>query len=203
MKLVVGLGNPGPEYQFSPHNMGFAVVDRLAERHQVRLSRKKAHSLCGQFLLGAEPVWLIRPQTFMNHSGLAVQEWLRKEGGGPEALVVLADELDLPWGTIQIRQRGGSAGHHGLESIMEAIGTKEFVRVRIGVSPEEAVEDPVAYLLRPVRRNQRERLDQVADHAAEATELILREGPARAMNRFNRRERQSKAGPEGKSHQAD
>ena len=195
MKLVVGLGNPGPEYKYSPHNMGFAVIDRLAVRHRVSLERRRAHSLYGRFTLGEEEVWLIQPQTFMNRSGAAVREWFQKEACGPEELVVVADELDLPWGTVQIRQRGGSAGHHGLESIMEAIGTREFVRIRIGVSPEQAVEDPVSYLLTPVRRSRRGSMEEAVDRAAEAAEMILREGAAKAMNRFNRREGRSKAAP--------
>jgi len=193
VKLVVGLGNPGPEYECSPHNMGFAVVDRLAERHDVGLTRRKAHSLCGHFLLGSEKIWLVQPQTFMNNSGAAVAEWFRKEGCGPEDLVVLADELDLPWGTIQIRQRGGSAGHHGLESIMQAIGTKAFTRMRIGVAPEHELNDPVSYLLRPVRTERRRSLGPVVDRAADAAEMILREGAAKAMNRFNRRDAAAEA----------
>lgn len=196
MKLVFGLGNPGAEYKHSPHNMGFAVVERLAQRHGVSLSRKRAQSLCSRIEIGEEPAWLIQPQTFMNLSGAAVREWLRKENCGPEDLLIVADELDLPWGAVQIRQRGGSAGHHGLESIIEAIGTKEFARVRIGVAPEAEPEDPVAYLLRPMRRSQREGLEEIVDRAADATEMILREGVAKAMNRFNRRDarREGKAG---------
>jgi PTH1 family peptidyl-tRNA hydrolase len=195
VKLVVGLGNPGPEYKHSPHNMGFAVVDRLAERHGVGLSRRRAHSLCGHFVLGSEKIWLIQPQTFMNHSGVAVAEWFRKEGSGPEDLVVLADELDLPWGTIQIRQRGGSAGHHGLESIMDAIGTKVFTRMRIGVEPGRKLDDPVSYLLRPMRSEQRRSAEGIVSRAADAAEMILQEGPAQAMNRFNRRDALAEAPP--------
>jgi PTH1 family peptidyl-tRNA hydrolase len=195
VKLVVGLGNPGSEYEYSPHNMGFAVVDRLTERHHVSLTRRKARSLCGHFQLGSEKIWLIQPQTFMNNSGAAVAEWFRKEGCGPEDLVVLADELDLPWGTIQIRQRGGSAGHHGLESIMQAIGTKAFTRMRIGVAPERELNDPVSYLLRPVRTERRRSLGPIVNRAADAAEMILREGAAKAMNRFNRRDVAAEAVP--------
>lgn len=187
MKFVVGLGNPGAEYEYSPHNMGFAVVDRLAKRHGVKLNRKRAHSLCARVEIDNQQFWLIQPQTFMNLSGEAIRVWFHKEGCGPEDLLVLADELDLPWGTIQIRPRGGSAGHHGLESIMEAIGTKEFARVRIGVAPEEAIEDAVSYLLRPMRPKQRAGIDEIVDRAADATEMILREGVAKAMSRYNTR----------------
>jgi PTH1 family peptidyl-tRNA hydrolase len=112
---------------------------------------------------------------------------MKKKGCGPEDLLVIADELDLPWGRIQIRQRGGSAGHHGLESIMESIGTKEFARVRMGVAPEEAPKDPIRYLLAPVAPERREELAQFASLGAEATELILRQGVVKAMNQYNRR----------------
>ena len=198
MKLLVGLGNPGSEYKFSPHNMGFAVIDRLAQRHGITLDRKRAQSLYGRLRLGEEEVFLIQPQTFMNLSGNAVREWLRKQPCGPEELVVLHDELDLPWGSIQVRQRGGSAGHHGLESIIADIGTKEFARIRIGVSPDSAVvaegpagEDWISYLLRPVKRSLRESMDEMVDRSADAAEAIVREGVQKAMNKFNRREKSS------------
>jgi PTH1 family peptidyl-tRNA hydrolase len=187
VKLVVGLGNPGAEYDFSPHNMGFAVIDRLAERFAVPLDRKRAKACYGRLQLGDEEVFLIQPQTYMNLSGLSIKEWLRNSGSGPSDLLVLHDELDLPWGTIQIRQSGSSAGHHGVESIIESLGLKEFVRVRIGVAPDRRLDDPITYLLRPMRRSQRERMDEIVDRAANAAEMILREGVAKAMNRFNQR----------------
>jgi len=197
VKLLVGLGNPGSEYKFSPHNMGFAVIDRLAQRHGIILDRKRAQSLYGRLQLGEEEVFLIQPQTYMNLSGNAVREWLRKQPCGPEELVVLHDELDLPWGSIQVRQRGGSAGHHGLESIIADIGTKEFARIRIGVSPDSAEtkdsadEDRISYLLRPVKRGLRESMDEMVDRSADAAEAIVREGVHKAMNRFNRRDKSS------------
>lgn len=187
MKLVIGLGNPGAEYEFSPHNMGFRVVDRIAERHSARLNRKQVYSLCGRLDLGEEEIWLLKPQTFMNRSGLAVREWLAREGCGPQDIVVIADELDLPWGQLRIRQRGGSAGHHGLESIMDSLQTKQFTRVRIGVGPGHEIEDSVRYLLTPVRRSLRPSVEAILDRGADAVEAILREGAAKAMTAFNRR----------------
>ena len=143
MKLIFGLGNPGPEYEFSPHNLGFGVVDRLAERHAVRVTRKQAQALCGRFECKLESkeeeIWLIKPMTFMNQSGVAVREWVAKQGGDAKDLVVIADELDLPWGQLRIRQQGGAAGHHGMESVIESLGTKQFTRLRIGVSPDHAI----------------------------------------------------------------
>lgn len=186
VKLVVGLGNPGAEYQHSPHNMGFAVVEQLARRAQVELTRQRAHSLCGAGVIGERKVWLIQPQTFMNLSGKAVAQWLQIEDRGPEDLIVVYDELDLPWGRLQIRQQGGSAGHNGMESIISSLGTKLFPRLRVGVGVEHK-GDPVAYLLKPMSLARRKQMEQIADQAAEAVERMIRDGVARAMNQVNRR----------------
>jgi len=183
----VGLGNPGPEYQFSPHNLGFQVVDRLAERNSVRVTRRQAHSLCGRFLFGEKEVWLVKPQTFMNLSGGAVKELLAGQSCGPEELLVIADDLDLPWGSIRIRQKGGAAGHHGLESIMESIGSQQFTRLRIGVCPERPLADTIQYLLSPLKKTQRREAEEIIDRASEAVETILKEGAAKAMSLFNQR----------------
>ncbi len=211
MKLVVGLGNPGPEYHGSPHNLGFAVVDRLAARNRVELSQRKAHSRCARYILKGEPVWLIQPQTFMNRSGTAVKQWLQSEVVSPDDLVVIVDELDLPWGQIRIRRQGSSGGHHGLDSMIEATGTRRFTRVRIGVGANVGANavadagssvradvgagvgadarrrDPVEYLLQPVAASRRRAYEDAVEEAAQATEMILREGVVKAMTRFNRR----------------
>ncbi|MGH9784772.1 MAG: aminoacyl-tRNA hydrolase [Terriglobia bacterium] len=188
MKLIFGLGNPGPEYELSPHNLGFGVVERLAERHSVRVTRKQGRSLCGRFAWEDREIWLIKPQTFMNQSGLAVRDWMTKQECGPSDILVIADELDLPWGQLRIRQQGGAAGHHGLESVIESLGTKQFARLRIGVRPERPVADSVRYLLSPVGRARRGELDAVLDRAADAVDAILQVGAARAMTLFNRRD---------------
>jgi len=188
VKLIFGLGNPGPEYEFSPHNLGFSVVDRLAERHSGRVTRKQSHSFCGRCAFEGKEIWLIKPQTFMNHSGLAVREWMTKQEVGPQDILVIADELDLPWGQLRIRQQGGAAGHHGLESVIELLGTKQFTRLRIGVRPDRPVEDSVRYLLTPVGRARRRELDAILDRAADAVDAIGKVGAARAMTVFNRRE---------------
>jgi peptidyl-tRNA hydrolase, PTH1 family len=187
MKLVVGLGNPGTEYEYSPHNMGFAVVDELARRLGVELSRHRAHSLCGAGAVGEIKVWLIQPQTFMNLSGKSVAQWLEIEDRGPEDLIVVYDELDLPSGRLQIRQQGGSAGHNGMESIINSIGTKQFPRLRVGVGAERKLADPVAYLLKPASVARRKQLHETAERGAEAVEQMIRDGVAKAMNQVNRR----------------
>lgn len=194
VKLVVGLGNPGAEYQHSPHNMGFAVVEQLARRLQVQLTRHRAHSLCGDGVVkasdGEVKVWLIEPQTFMNLSGKSVVQWLEIEDRGPEDLIVVYDELDLPWGRLQIRQQGGSAGHNGMESIISSIGTKEFARLRVGVGQQHK-GDPVQYLLKPASLARCKEIEQIADAAAEAVERMIRDGVAKAMNHVNRREQEA------------
>lgn len=187
MKLVVGLGNPGAEYRHSPHNMGFAVVEQMARRLGVELSRHRAHAMCGSASIGEIKVWLIEPHTFMNLSGKSVRQWFEIEECGPGDLIVIHDELDLPWGRLQIRLQGGSAGHNGIESIIDSIGTKEFVRLRVGVGSDYRLGDPVEYLLKPVSLARRKEVEVIADRAAEAVEEMIREGVATAMNRVNRR----------------
>lgn len=189
MKLVVGLGNPGPEYELTPHNMGFLVVARLAERHHVSINRKRFNSLCSRIVIGEQEAWLIQPQTFMNRSGEAVREWLVKEDCNPKELIIIADELDLPWGVLRIRKKGGTAGHHGLESIAGSVGTKEFTRLRIGVCPAHKPKDSADYLLRPIKRSLRSGLPDILDKASEAVEAILTQGVDKAMNLFNSRSR--------------
>ena len=173
--------------------MGFAVMDRLAERHSILLTRRQGQSLCGRFLLNEEEVWLIKPQTYMNLSGGAVKVWLAKQNCGPEDLLVIADEMDLPFGTLRIRLKGGAAGHHGVESIIDAIGSQEFSRLRIGVCPDHPITDTVEYLLSPMKKSQRREMEEVIDRASEAVETILKEGPAKAMNLFNQRNSASSA----------
>ena len=202
MRLIFGLGNPGPEYEFSPHNLGFGVVDRLAGRHSVRVTRKQWHSLCGRFAWNEEEIWLIQPQTFMNQSGVAVRDWMTKQECGPGDILVIADELDLPWGQLRIRQQGGAAGHHGLESVIESLGTKQFARLRIGVRPDHPVADSIRYLLTPVGRSRRRELDAVLDRAADAVDAILRVGVPRAMTTFNRRGLAAESSPETDSSAA-
>jgi PTH1 family peptidyl-tRNA hydrolase len=189
--LVVGLGNPGAEYQHSPHNMGFAVVERLALRLGVELTRHRAHALCAAAAVGDKKVWLIQPQTFMNLSGKSVTQWLEIENCGPEDLIVVYDELDLPWGRLQIRQQGGSAGHNGMESIISSIGTRQFPRLRVGVGLQHK-GDPVTYLLKPASLVRRKQMELIADQAAEAVEMMIRDGVARAMNHVNRRQEPEK-----------
>ena len=188
MKLIVGLGNPGIQYQFTPHNLGFLTIDTLAHELGLEVRNRQAQSLTARAVIGSEQVLLVKPETFMNLSGLAVRDLVGKYEVRPEAdLIVIYDELDLPLGSLRIRQRGSSAGHNGIESIMGALGTQEFLRIRLGIAPERKIADGVKYVLTPFRKAQLKVVDEVLDRAAEAVRLILDEGPAAAMNRFNRK----------------
>ncbi|HEV2022517.1 MAG TPA: aminoacyl-tRNA hydrolase [Terriglobales bacterium] len=188
MKLIVGLGNPGIEYQFTPHNMGFLAVDRIAEQCGVRVSNRRCRALTGKAEIGGKEVLLAKPETFMNLSGMSVRELVEKFEAEPSRdLIVIHDELDLPLGTMRVRQRGSSAGHNGLESIFGALETQEFVRIRLGIAPARAVRDGAAYVLSPFRKAQYKAVDELLDSAAEAVKVLLTEGAGKAMNRFNRR----------------
>ena len=187
MKLIVGLGNPGIEYQFTPHNLGFLTIDCLANDVGAEVRNRNCRALTARAVIEEQQVLLAKPETYMNLSGMAVRELVGKyEVDLAKDLIVIYDELDLPLGRIRIRQRGSSAGHNGMESIIGALGTQEFLRVRLGVGPDKKVSDGAKYLLSPFRKAQLKVVDEIIDTASEAVRVILKEGPGAAMNRFNR-----------------
>jgi peptidyl-tRNA hydrolase, PTH1 family len=189
VKLIVGLGNPGIEYQFTPHNLGFLVVDRIASERGIEIRNRQCRALTARIQAGDELVLLAKPETYMNLSGLSVRELVAEYEVKPESdLIVIQDELDFPLGTLRIHTRRSSAGHNGIESIIGALGTQDFLRIRIGVAPERKVEDGQRYLLAPLRKAELAVVDGMLDTAAEAVKVILTEGAAAAMNRFNRKE---------------
>jgi len=192
MYLVVGLGNPGDEYAETPHNMGFRVVDLLAERNSIRASRNDSKALVGVGEIAQKPVMLAKPQTFMNLSGTSVAPLMEKHGLTAADLILIYDELDLPWGEMRIKLRGSAAGHHGPESVIEKLGTKEFIRVRLGVNPGYKIRDGAEYLLAPIKRSKRKEADELAARGAEAVESIIAEGVEKAMTTYNRRAQGSK-----------
>ncbi len=188
MKLIVGLGNPGIEYQFTPHNLGFLAIDRIANNLGVEIRNRQCRALTARAVIAGQPVILAKPETFMNLSGLSVRELVAEYQVEVRSdLILIYDELDLPLGAIRIRTRGSSAGHNGMESILGALGTDEFLRVRLGIAPDRKVTDGVKFVLTPFRKARLKGVDEVLDIAAEAVEVILKEGPAAAMNRFNRK----------------
>jgi PTH1 family peptidyl-tRNA hydrolase len=188
VKLIVGLGNPGIEYQFSPHNLGFLAIDRIAGSLGVEVRNRQCRALTARAVLGDEAVLLAKPETFMNLSGVSVRELIQEYDAKPESdLIVIQDELDFPLGTLRIHTRRSSAGHNGIESIIEALRTKDFLRIRIGVAPERRVEDGEKYLLSPLRKAELKVVDKILASAEDAAKMILKEGPAAAMHRFNRK----------------
>jgi PTH1 family peptidyl-tRNA hydrolase len=190
MFLVAGLGNPGERYAATPHNLGFLVVERLAARHAIRVTRNECQALVGQGTIGGKPVLLAKPQTFMNLSGVAVKPLMAKYELAPAELILVYDELDLPWSSLRVRPRGSAAGHNGAQDVIDKIGTQEFPRVRLGVHPGHPLTGENAgadYLLSRFSRRQSETLDEFIDLAADATESIIAEGAELSMTRFNRR----------------
>ncbi len=188
MKLIVGLGNPGIEYQFTPHNLGFLAIDRLANDLGVEVRNRQCRALTARTVIAEQQVLLAKPETFMNLSGLSVRELVTKYEIDPVTdLILIYDELDLPLGMIRVRPRGSSAGHNGMESVMGALGTQEFLRIRLGIAPDRKIGDSVKFVLTPFRRRDLDTVGEVLDRAVEAVRVILTEGPAAAMNRFNRK----------------
>jgi len=188
VKLIVGLGNPGIEYQFTPHNVGFLGIDRIANQFGVDVRNRQCRALTARAVVGAETVLLAKPETFMNLSGISVRELVSKYEIRPEEdLIVIQDELDFPLGTLRIHTRRSSAGHNGIESIINTLGTKDFLRIRMGVAPDHKIQNGMSYLLAPLRKAQLKVVDEMLDVAADAVKTILTDGAAAAMNRFNRK----------------
>jgi peptidyl-tRNA hydrolase, PTH1 family len=187
MRVIVGLGNPGIEYAWTPHNLGFLVIDALAEDAGIRVSRPESKSLVGLGEIAGQEVVLAKPQTMMNLSGLAVRELVGRAECEPSDVIVLCDDIALPWGMLRVRERGTAGGHNGLKSVIGALGTMEFVRVRLGVKPEEMRGDLREYVLRQIRRDEEDLVAEEIEQGAEAVKVILAEGTQAAMNRFNRR----------------
>ena len=195
MKLIVGLGNPGIEYQFTPHNAGFLAVDRIAEDCGVAVTNRRGRALTAKVRLAGQDVLLAKPETFMNLSGLSVAALVRELEieNVSEDVIILYDELALPLGTIRIRRDGRPNGHNGVKSVSGALGTEEWLRVRIGVGKpaladgREIKAGGKDYLLAPMRRQELAVLDEVLDRVEDAVEMVLTQGVSAAMNEFNRR----------------
>jgi peptidyl-tRNA hydrolase, PTH1 family len=186
MRLIVGLGNPGEEYEWTPHNMGFLAVDALAARSGIRLTRPEAKSYVGRGTIAGHEVVLAKPQTMMNLSGVAVRMLLEKYECDPAEMIVQVDEVQLPWGIIRVGERGSAGTHNGMKSVVGVLG-EEFIRVRMGVGPEEVWGDLADYVLCTMGRAEKEIAEKMAGEAADAVEMILSEGVSKAMSQFNRR----------------
>ena len=193
----MGLGNPGPEYTWTPHNAGFMAIDRIAEQEGVVVQNRRCRAATATCRMAGREVILAKPETFMNLSGLAVAALVREFEADPARdLLVIYDELDLTLGTFKIRERGSPAGHNGARSVTGALGNQEWLRLRIGVGPNLPPEALAAggrrpgkdYLLSPMRKAELTVLDEVLDKVATATRRIVEQGPAPAMNEFNRKD---------------
>ena len=187
MFLVAGLGNPGEEYALSPHNLGFMVADRLAERHGIRITRRDSRALVGVGEIDGQEVMLAKPQTFMNLSGTSLAPLMEKHGIEPGQLVVVYDELDLPWMAVKIKPKGSAAGHNGMKSVIQSLKTSEIVRLRLGIHPGHPLSSGADFVLAPVKRSQRKELDELVDYGADGVRSIIAEGVEMAMTKFNRR----------------
>ena len=193
MKLIVGLGNPGIEYQFTPHNAGFLAIDRIAEDRGVVVANRRQRALTAKASIAGQEAMLAKPETFMNLSGLAVAALVQELGlDAKQDLIVLYDDLALPLGTIRIRERGSAGGHNGVKSISGALGSEEWLRVRIGIAPDLPEAAKVNggrqrdYVLSPFRKAELTVLDEVLDRVEQAVEMVLTKGVSVAMNEFNR-----------------
>jgi len=185
MRLIVGLGNPGPEYQWTPHNLGFLAVDELANRNGIRVERPEAQALVGLGKVAGDEVILAKPQTYMNLSGNSVGRLMDKYEVEPAELLLMFDERDLPWGMIRIGERGSPGTHNGAKSVTSAVGTQDFARLRLGVGPGHAVGELA--VLRPMKKGELEGAAEMLVTAGDAVEMILTQGIAAAMNKYNRR----------------
>jgi len=198
---VVGLGNPGPEYFWTPHNAGFMAIDRIAEQEGVVVQNRRCRAVTASCRIAGREVVLAKPETYMNLSGMALAALLREFEADPgRDLLVIYDELDLALGQMKIRERGSPAGHNGARSVTNALGTQEWLRLRIGVGQDLAPEAVAAgasrrggkdYLLSPMRKADLAVLDELLDRAATAVRRIIQEGPGPAMNEFNRKDRET------------
>jgi peptidyl-tRNA hydrolase, PTH1 family len=187
MRLIVGLGNPDPEYQWTPHNLGFMAVDELANRNAIRVERPEGKALVGKGKIAREDVLLAKPQTYMNLSGISVKELLQKYALSPADLLVMWDEVQLPFGTIRIDRKGSGGSHNGANSVISGVGTQDFSRIRLGCGPDHPLSSRKEFVLRPMKKAELEEAAEMIGKAGDAVEMILAKGIEPAMNIFNRR----------------
>ena len=196
MHLIVGLGNPDSEYQWTPHNLGFMAVDELANRGSIQVARPEGKALVGRGKLAGEDVILAKPQTYMNLSGISVRELLAKYELMPDDLLVMWDEVQLPFGTIRIDRRGSGGSHNGANSVISGVGTQQFARLRLGCGPDHPLSSRKEFVLRPMRKAELEVAAEMVADAGDAVEMIIEKGLDAAMSKFNRRKPQEAEEPE-------
>jgi PTH1 family peptidyl-tRNA hydrolase len=187
MRLIVGLGNPDPEYQWTPHNLGFLAVDELANRGAVRIARPEGKALVGRGKIAGKEVVLAKPQTYMNLSGISVRELMSKYEVKQDDLLVMWDEVQLPWGTFRIHPEGSAGSHNGAKSVISALGTEKFARLRLGCGPEHPVTSRKEHVLRPMKKAELKVAAEMIADAGDAVEMMLEKGIEAAMTKYNRR----------------
>ena len=185
---IAGLGNPGTRYAGTPHNLGFRVVDELAKRQGLHITKSEGASLTVSGRIQDKKVILVKPQTFMNNSGMGISSVLKPHNLTHRNLIVVYDELALPWTGLRIKLNGSAAGHNGVKSMIAALKTEVFTRVRVGIHPGHEIE-AVDYVLAPFERGMRDEVEEMVSYTADAVETILAEGAHKAMTKFNRRAR--------------
>ena len=183
--LIVGLGNPGAAYEKTRHNLGFMVVDLLAQEFQTQVRREECRSLTGRAEIDGQKTELVKPQTFMNLSGEAVNCFLKKPERSVERLIVISDDLALPFGKIRLRPAGSHGGHNGLRSIIDCLGMSEFIRLRIGIMPEHPVTNARGFVLESFSKAEGGELDKILKTSAEAVRVVMGDGIDKAMAQFN------------------
>ena len=183
--VVAGLGNPGTEYERTRHNLGFMLVDRLADELRTAVKRSECRALVGQVTFQRERVELVKPQTYMNLSGESLSCLFKKEERTIEKLIVISDDLALPFGKIRLRPKGSAGGHNGLKSINDCLRTQDYIRLRIGIQPEHPLRDTKRFVLENFSRAEAEKLETVLELSAEAVLTIISDGLERAMAKFN------------------
>lgn len=184
--LVAGLGNPGPDYQMTRHNAGFMVIDELASRWRIAVKRKECRSLIGIAGFETDRIELAKPQTFMNLSGEALSCLLKEESRSVTRLLIVVDDLALPFGSMRMRRSGSDGGHNGLKSVSHCLKTDAYARLRIGIQPDHPVSNAKKFVLERFPRKDLGKLEEIIESAALAVESMLRDGIERAMSRFNK-----------------
>jgi peptidyl-tRNA hydrolase, PTH1 family len=188
VKLIVGLGNPGIEYQWTPHNLGFLAIDELANQCGVQVNNRHCKAVTARAVIEGQPVLLAKPETYMNRSGESVRELVERYEADPEReLIVLYDDLAIPFGSIRVRERGSAGGHNGAKSVIACLGTQEFLRIRLGVAPGHPLTSGRDYLLSEMRKAQLAQVAEAVEMCSEAVRMILTLGASAAMNRFNQK----------------
>ena len=187
MYIIAGLGNPGGKYENTRHNVGFHVIDTLADRMGIRVDEKKHFALCGKGILAGERVVLLKPQTYMNNSGQSLRAAADFYKVEPEQIIVISDDIDLEQGQLRIRLKGSAGGHNGLKSIIQHLGAQDFPRVRVGIGGKPEGWDLADYVLGQLKGNDAEAMQNAYHTAADAVEAMISEGGDIAMNRYNRK----------------